>query len=251
MPIIVKGKYLNGKPPVVCVPVIEKSFAGIIDQVSKLCDKDVSMIEWRADYFEELLDIDRVKDLLNHLRDVTKNVLFLITIRSKSQGGECELSQDRIKELLLAMAECHVADFMDVEYFFFEDSKTIISDLQGKGTLVIASHHDFEETKRGDVLENWLYEMKEADPDLIKLAVMPKCFSDVLTLMEVGSVFSEKNPDISVVTISMDELGVLSRISGEVTGSVITFGTEGNLSAPGQIPREDLEEMLSLIHKYA
>ncbi len=251
MPIIVKGRYLNGKPPVVCVPVIEKSYAGIIDQVTGLCQKKVSMIEWRADYFEELSDIERVKSLLNNLREITKDVLFLVTIRSKSQGGESKLSADETKEILLAIADCHVADFVDVEYFYFEDSKELISNLQSKGALVITSHHDFSDTKRGDVLEKWLYDMKEKDPDLIKLAVMPKCFFDVLTLMEVSCVFAEKNPEIPLITISMDELGMLSRISGELTGGVITFGTEKDASAPGQIPREDLEKMLSFIHKYA
>lgn len=251
MPIIVKGNYINGKPPVICVPVLEKSYAGIIDEITKLSNKGVSMIEWRADYFEELSDVSRVKSLLENLLNITKDVLLLVTIRSKSQGGKCDFSPKEIKQLLFAVAECHVADFIDVEYFFFEDSKTLISDLQNKGTLVIASHHDFKETGGKDVLENLLYKMKEADPDLVKLAVMPNRFTDVLTLMEVGNNFSKENPEIPAVIISMGELGMLSRVSGEVFGSVITFGLDSEASAPGQIPRDDLEEMLSLIHKYA
>ena len=251
MPIIVKGKYLDGKPPIVCVPVIEKSFAGIISQVTKLVDESVPMIEWRADYFEELSDTDRVKALLENLLDITKDTLFLVTVRSKTEGGCCEFSKEEIASVLEAISEAHVADFIDVEYFFLEDAKALISRLQHNGALVIASHHDFFETKRADVLEAQLYEMKEGDADIVKLAVYPQNFSDVLTLMEVSKVYSEKNPSVPLIAISMGETGFLSRVAGEIFGSVITFGTEGQSSAPGQISRGDLEAMLELIHRYA
>jgi 3-dehydroquinate dehydratase-1 len=93
--------------------------------------------------------------------------------------------------------------------------------------------------------------MNDLDPDMVKLAVMPQSFSDVLSLMEASRNFADQNPMMPVISISMGEEGLLSRIAGEMTGSVITFGTEKEVSAPGQIPRKDLEEILRLIHKYA
>ena len=250
MPIIAKGKYVNGKPPIICVPVTESGFADVIDKITKLVNSGVEMIEWRADYFEEVSDIDRVKSLLENLREVTKDVLFLVTLRSKEQGGKCDLSEDEMKEILFAVAETHVADFVDVEAFTFSDTADLVAKLQNKGALVIASHHDFEETPRPDTMEEWLRQMKALDPDLVKLAVMPQGFSDVLSLMEVGRVFGDNNPSLPLISISMGQEGLLSRIAGEVTKSVITFGTEGEASAPGQIPREDLKELLNLVHKY-
>ncbi len=251
MPVIVKGTYFDKKPPVVCVPVCETSFAETIDTISKLVDKGVAMLEWRADYFEELSDLDRVKSLLDNVRDTVKEIPFLVTVRSKAQGGRCELDEKEIEKILLGIAETHVADFMDVEAFFFEDTETLVKQLQEKGALVIASHHDFEETVRPDTLEEWLREMKHLDPDMVKLAVMPHNFSDVLSLMDVSRVFADLNPNLPLISISMGEEGLISRIAGEVTGSVITFGTEGEASAPGQVPRDDLEVILNLLHKYA
>ena len=251
MPIIVKGKYINGKPPIICVPVTERGFADIISEINKLVQNGVSMIEWRADYFEELSDADRVRSLLNNLREVTKDVLFLVTVRSKKEGGLADLSYEEISRLLCQISEAHVADFIDVEYFTIDKPDECIKTLQTNGALVISSVHDFNETKRADVLEEQLYAMKSADPDMVKLAVYPKNFFDVLTLMEVSKVFSEKNPDTPLISVSMGDTGLLSRIAGELTGSVITFGTEGAASAPGQIPRGDLEKILGLIHKYA
>ena len=123
--------------------------------------------------------------------------------------------------------------------------------MQQNGALVIASHHDFDETKRADYLEEQLQVMKDADVDIVKLAVYPNSFSDVLTLLEVSKTFSEANPSVPLISISMGDLGFLSRIAGEAFGSVISFGTEDAVSAPGQIPRDDLEKTLSLFHKYS
>ncbi len=251
MPIIVKGKYINGAPPIVCVPVTEVSFAGIIKEISSLVDKKVSMIEWRADYFEELSDEERVKSLLENLCDITKDTPFLVTIRSKKEGGLCEFSKEKIASLLETVSKAHVADFIDVEYFYLDHARELISRLQQNGALIIASHHDFDETKRADYLEEQLQVMKDADVDMVKLAVYPNSFSDVLTLLEVSKTFSEANPSVPLISISMGDLGFLSRIAGEAFGSVITFGTENAVSAPGQIPRDDLEKMLSLFHKYS
>ena len=47
-----------------------------------------------------------------------------------------------------------------------------------------------------------------------------------------------------VVTMSMSKLGAVSRITGEVFGSALTFGTVGEASAPGQIPVKQLTEYL-------
>ena len=57
--------------------------------------------------------------------------------------------------------------------------------------------------------------------------------------------------DKPVVTMSMGEKGSLSRFSGEIFGSAITFGVVGKASAPGQIPIEELRELMSMFHHEA
>ena len=59
----------------------------------------------------------------------------------------------------------------------------------------------------------------------------------------------EKYPDLPVVTMSMGGLGVLSRIGGELSGSCITFGAYGAVSAPGQLQADELGDILDTIHK--
>lgn len=51
-----------------------------------------------------------------------------------------------------------------------------------------------------------------------------------------------------LVTMSMGSMGKISRIVGELTGSVITFASVGQTSAPGQIALEDMQTLLEVIH---
>jgi len=78
---------------------------------------------------------------------------------------------------------------------------------------------------------------------IAKFAVMPESKDDVLRLLEVTRTI-DKMLDIPVVTMSMGDIGALSRIIGWAYGSIITFGVGVELSAPGQIPVETLREVI-------
>ena len=45
---------------------------------------------------------------------------------------------------------------------------------------------------------------------------------------------SEQHADRPIITMSMASNGMISRLSGEVFGSCLTFGAVGKASAPGQ-----------------
>lgn len=73
---------------------------------------------------------------------------------------------------------------------------------------------------------------------------------DALNLMnatwKTRNYFSRK----PMLTMAMGKDGVLSRMTGEFTGSDITFCMAGGKpSAPGQIPSEEAEQILNSIHK--
>ena len=55
--------------------------------------------------------------------------------------------------------------------------------------------------------------------------------------------------DRPIITMSMAGTGLISRLCGEVFGSALTFGAVGKASAPGQMNAEDLNKILTLIHK--
>ena len=108
----------------------------------------------------------------------------------------------------------------------------------------MVSHHDFSGTPSFDLMASLLEQMRDADADIVKLAVMPKSMQDVCTLLSVTSDFYEKNPTIPAITMSMGSMGVPSRVMGYMFGSCVTFASEGKAaSAPGQLPFTDLSDI--------
>ena len=89
--------------------------------------------------------------------------------------------------------------------------------------------------------------MAGAGADVAKLAVMPRSARDVARLLAVTAQASEEL-GLPVVTMSMGALGAVSRVSGAVFGSALTFATvDGGPSAPGQLPIEQVRAGLRLL----
>ena len=114
---------------------------------------------------------------------------------------------------------------------------------------MIASHHDFEQTPERDVIKMLLEQIRESGADIVKLAVMPQSMQDVLDLLEETNRFHEDYPSTPLITMSMGQLGSISRIAGEYFGSCVTFGAGEKASAPGQFDRNVLGNILQTLHK--
>ncbi len=116
-----------------------------------------------------------------------------------------------------------------------------------KNTYIILSNHDFKETPSKEVLLDKLIQMQDMEGDIIKIAVMPQSKQDVLTLMEATITMTNQYARVPVVTMAMAELGIISRVIGEFTGSAMTFGAGSKPSAPGQISVNRLAKILALL----
>ena len=78
---------------------------------------------------------------------------------------------------------------------------------------------------------------------------MPQSTSDVLTLLAATLEMQEQYADRPIITMSMANTGVISRLAGEVFGSAATFGAVKKASAPGQISVNDLRTVLTILHQ--
>ena len=252
MAVIIKGKMFDYKKPIVCVPVTEPDRDSLVYAVRRLVDDGVDMIEWRMDCYKAVHDEAEVRATLNELAVYVKNTILLATFRTRQQGGWGEFS-DKMEEnsFYEELVKAHVADIVDIEFFGHEHPEALIRSLQRRGAMVLVSHHDFESTPSVSVMKMTLDKMSEADADIVKLAVMPKTPSDVLDLLKVTSEYITEHPGDPIISMSMGPLGMISRISGELFGSCVTFGADGGSSAPGQLPREELTRAMDFIHKYS
>ena len=117
-----------------------------------------------------------------------------------------------------------------------------------EGLGVIVSSHDFEKTPPKEELVSRMEKMQRLGADIAKVAVMPRSGEDVLTLLSATLEMHEHHARVPLITMSMSSAGVLSRLSGEVFGSALTFGAASQVSAPGQIGVRDLKTVLDIVH---
>ena len=245
----VKGVQFGEGIPVICIPVVEATAEGILDQIRRLTEDAVSMIEWRVDHFEQIRDPDAVLSLLEEIRPLVEQTVFLFSIRTVHQGGCADIREEQIIRLNEIAAASGVCDFIDLE--LFEASKPLkqIRRLKKKGVRIIASHHDFEKTPPDEILRMLMDQMEQSGADVAKLAMYPQSVDDVFRMMAFSNDTRTHYPDLPIVTMSMGPLGSISRICGELTGSCITFGMADRASAPGQIPGRELAQMMSILHR--
>ena len=236
----------------ICVPVMEKKQADIIEEVTYLSKSAAAdMIEWRVDAFDSYADFNEIRQVLNEIEGVVKDKLFLYTFRTQKQGGEAEPEHELLDDLHDLAAESHCVDLIDIEFFAEEYPAKKIRRIREQGVHVIASHHDFEMTPPSEVMNMLLEKMAAGGGDLVKLAVMPKDCRDVIRLLEVTDGFRRNHKGVPVITMSMGAVGSVSRISGEYFGSCVTFGAHKVASAPGQFAMETLANILETLHDAA
>lgn len=236
--------------PKICVPVTGVTEKEIIEEAEAAVCTPADVIEWRADWFEGVLDFNRVREVLISLRGILGEMPLLFTFRTRKEGGEKEIDEKCYEELIKSVAGSGYADLVDVEAFTGEAVvRGLIREAHGCGVKVLASNHDFSRTPEKEELVRRLRKMQELGADIAKIAVMPKCKRDVLVLLEATEEMNRCYADVPVITMSMSEEGIISRICGEIFGSAMTFGAAKKASAPGQMKVDDLSTVLDLLHR--
>lgn len=248
--------------PKICVPLVETTEEKLLEEAKTVKTLPIDMVEWRLDYFEQVGQDESVVATLNKLREIMLDTPILCTFRTKEEGGEKEITAEKYYNLYETVAKSGQCDIIDIELFagntmaiteehdytqeeFFEK---MLSMVHGYGVKVIASNHDFYQTPSAQELIYRLCKMQGLGADIAKIAVMPQQQSDVDVLLNATIHMAREYAAIPIVTMAMGQLGSISRINGQLTGSAITFGSASSASAPGQIPVVELKKALEMIH---
>lgn len=246
----VRGVEIGSGMPKICVPVMGAGEAEVLAsaEAANACAPDV--VEWRIDWLAHPGDQAAVRALLGRLRELLGEIPLLATFRSQKEGGESELSLNDYVNLLLDVIRTGMIDLVDVELFSGAEAVAqIVQAAHQRGVAVIGSSHEFQNTPDEFNLINRMELMQVMGCDIAKVAVMPQCPRDVLTLLSATEQMKARHPELPIITMSMGRLGMVSRLCGEVFGSALTFGSAGQSSAPGQAPVPQLRETLELLHR--
>lgn len=216
----------------VCVPIMGKTKAEVIVQAVKVAEMKPDIVEFRADYLEDIRK-ENVVCIVEDVKKIIDDIELIFTFRTKNEGGEREISDLEYKELCNAAAGC--CEYVDVEIIGHLDiANKMIEGIQEKGAKVIGSNHHFDKTPENIKLTEVMTTMEKAGADICKIAVMPKDRSDVERFMQASNQLSEMI-SVPIITMSMGELGSVTRVCTDKTGSCVTFAAGIQASAPGQI----------------
>ena len=230
--------------PKICIPVMGSTTETLKEAAGHAMKKHPDLIEWRADYFADIENEEVRRQAFDELGEVP----LLFTIRTRREGGEADLSADQYLKVVSDAIRDEKADLVDVEISHGDDIAFMLISLAHEfGIKTIASSHDFSQTPKKEQIIMTLCKMQELEADIPKMAVMPQRERDVLVLLDATLSMKELHAQTPVITMAMGRNGVVSRLSGEVFGSAVTFGTAGAQSAPGQIDAEELRKILELL----
>ena len=182
--------------PKICVPVVGQTEEDILREAAGLASLPADVVEWRADWFQDVFDTEKVLHTAKALRSVLSELPLLFTFRTAKEGGEKEISAEAYRKLNLALAASGFVDLIDVELFSGNELvKELIREAHSHGVKVIVSNHDFHKTPSKEELIHRLRLMQDFDADLPKIAVMPTCRQDVLTLLSATLEMAETYAD--------------------------------------------------------
>lgn len=247
--VVVRGIEIGIGQPKICISVTGRNRLEILKQLNAVKDLSFDIVEWRVDFFEEISDMIAIKEMLMDIDGILVDKPILFTFRSSLEGGQKWIPADQYSDLIYTAIGTGLVDLADVELFLGDKFvENLIMQVHRLGAKVIVSNHDFVKTPSKEKIVDRLKNMEYIGADIAKIAVMPKTKKDVLGLLDATLEAGDKM-HIPIVTMAMGDLGIITRLSGEIFKSAITFGAGAQASAPGQMPVQDLKQVLSAIHK--
>ncbi|KIS03675.1 type I 3-dehydroquinate dehydratase [Paucilactobacillus wasatchensis] len=235
-------------PQRMIAPIVADNLRDVLMQGRAIVASPAEIAEWRLDYLGTVVDFDQLVTTGQALQAILGNIPLIVTNRTAAEGGKTEYSEAAYIASYRALIEAEVANAIDVE---FSQSDHTIAELthltNNSDTKLILSHHDFKGTPLTNDLIFLYSRMAKLNPDMVKLAVTPNSREDVLHLMN-ATVAADRQIEPPIISMSMGDLGKITRVAGELFGSVATFASVVESSAPGQLSAEHLRTVMELIN---
>ncbi|WOE33088.1 type I 3-dehydroquinate dehydratase [Acinetobacter sp. SAAs470] len=244
----VKNLKIGELPVKTIVPITARTASQAIAQAQQIAaHPDVDIAEFRIDLLDFAADNRQVIALGHQLNQILKDKPLIATIRTHNEGGQMKISDQDYEKTYQAYLQHPFMQLFDIE--MFRDAKCVANLTQlahQQNILVIMSNHDFNQTPAQQDIEQRLLQQDQMGADILKIAVMPKSKQDVMTLMNATQAVSQKSTK-PLLTMSMGQLGTLSRIATANIGGSLSFGMIGEASAPGQIDVQQLQQFLKTL----
>ena len=228
----------NNSFPAFCLPVQKKSIAEALAYITKY-EREYGYIEVWLDLIEGLTTAD-VQRLITTYSD------RLILLFRRPELAPIKMSLAMRKEIIGLLDGTPV--LLDLDSNTQEDDFAILT--EGNASIeLICSYHNYRETPTKKTLENVYDAMKVREPAIVKFSTFCKSQKDVLRLLEFT--LKLKSDGRRFVVLGMGDEGKVTRIVNTMWGNEMTFAPPeaSQSSAPGQLTRAELSEIINLLKK--
>ena len=227
----------------ICVPIAYETEKEILEESMRIGKSSVADIaEWRIDWYQDVFQPRKRNALAKKIRKNLQGKPLLVTFRSRREGGERDITPTAYQALLDEIIESNsiesnVVDLLDVELSQgMACVQELVKHAHQMGIGVIVSQHDFKKTP-------------EASNLITTMEQMAGYGADVAALLLATGTMKENHPETLLITMSMGRTGCVSRLCGGLFGSVMSFGSMGKASAPGQVSAKALSDVLWAIER--
>jgi len=159
-------------------------------------------------------------------------------VRDVREGGEKEIpGRLDVYRGIIPLSELVDVEIQSEE--LFPQIKRLCSTFK---KILIGSYHNFDSTPDYRFLDDIVKQGISQGADIVKIAVKAIDKDDLIRFLD----FALRNRAKGLITISMGDQGLPSRIITPLLGSPITYGYIKTASAPGQL---SVQEMMSMFRK--
>lgn len=248
--VTIKGVTFGQGQPKICVPLMAKNIEELKTKIVHFKEQEnlYDVLEWRVDSFDDVFHIAVTHEAIEWIHQVLPNKPLLVTFRTIQEGGNRPCQYVDYHNLYIQLAKNPLVDLLDAEYHYIgQNGFKLLPKLAELQKNFIISTHYFEKTPSYKEMLEIMFQMQKIGASMVKLAVMPQTKQEVFNLLNVTNEMVQRIAVVPIVTMSMSELGKITRISGCLSGSAMTFGSLDQTSAPGQLPLHQLKEILDAV----
>ena len=234
--------FQNGQPKI-AVPIVTTTPEAALDYFKQLDIRQFDLVEWRLDALKFPVDLPTI---VATAQAIHRDCPLLATIRTSAEGGQWDLQATPYTATYTALLEAEAVDLIDLEAALPTTITTPLQTLAHQHhILTIASYHNFDQTPKLTELHDLLAQLEATGADLIKFAVMPTNSQDVLTVLTAINQYHGQRP---LIAMAMGDLGKITRLSGHLFPTALTFATAGVASAPGQLTVTTVQNALKILN---
>lgn len=250
VPLKIRSTVIGQGVPKIIIPTTGATADQVLAQARAIGSNPAAdVIEYRIDYLDFARDPAKVAALGNQIVAAVDGKPLILTFRTRSEGGVKEISDKEYGDLYLALIKAHFIDILDIEMFRQPAVvREVVEAAHKAGIKVVMSSHDFTKTPETAEIVARLRKQDQMGADILKIATMPHNVADVLKLLDATAQIRDRYSRKPLLTMSMGGLGAISRFSGQVFGSDLTFGMIGQASAPGQVDAKALRQVLGTVN---